>query len=60
MAEAGVEPRRVHDHGPDLLERFRVLKTPTLMVVANKTVRATLVEPRGCNEIQAFLSPWLH
>jgi thioredoxin family protein len=45
---------------PDLLERFRVLKTPTLMVVADKTVRATLVEPRGCDEIQAFLSPWLH
>jgi thioredoxin-like negative regulator of GroEL len=45
---------------PDLLERFRVLRTPTLMVVADKVVRATLVEPRGCEEIQAFLSPWLH
>jgi thioredoxin family protein len=45
---------------PDLLERFQVLKTPTLMVVADKAVRATLVEPRGCEEIQAFLSPWLH
>jgi hypothetical protein len=47
------------DH-PDVLERFRVLKTPTLMVVADKVVQATLVEPRGCEEIQAFLSPWLH
>jgi hypothetical protein len=45
---------------PDLLERFRVLKTPTLMVVADKVVRGTLVEPRGCEEIQTFLSPWLH
>ncbi|MFL5964061.1 MAG: thioredoxin family protein [Gaiellaceae bacterium] len=45
---------------PDLLARFRVLKTPTLMVVADKMVRGTLVEPRGCEEIQAFLSPWLH
>jgi hypothetical protein len=45
---------------PDLLERFHVLKTPTLMVVADKAVRGTLVEPRGCEEIQAFLSPWLH
>jgi hypothetical protein len=45
---------------PDLLERFHVLKTPTLMVVADKAVRATLVEPRGCEEIQTFLSPWLH
>ena len=45
---------------PDLLERFRVQTTPTLMVVSDKAVRATLVEPRGCEEIQAFLSPWLH
>ena len=45
---------------PDLLERFRVRKTPTLMVVADKMVRGTLVEPRGCEEIQAFLAPWLH
>jgi hypothetical protein len=45
---------------PDLLERFRVLKTPTLMVVSDKVVRAILVEPRGCDEIRAFLSPWLH
>jgi hypothetical protein len=45
---------------PDLIERFRVLKTPTLMVVSDKVVRATLVEPRGCDEIRAFLSPWLH
>jgi Thioredoxin len=45
---------------PDLLERFRVLKTPTLIVVADKLVRGRLVEPRGCEQIQAFLSPWLH
>jgi thioredoxin-like negative regulator of GroEL len=47
------------DH-PDLLERFRVLTTPTLMVVADKVVRGKLVEPHGCEEIQAFLAPWLH
>jgi thioredoxin-like negative regulator of GroEL len=47
------------DH-PDLIERFRVEKTPTLMVVADKVVRGTLVEPRGCEEIQTFLAPWLH
>lgn len=44
---------------PDLLERFRIDATPTLMVVANKSVRAKLVEPRGCEEIQTFLAPWL-
>jgi thioredoxin-like negative regulator of GroEL len=45
---------------PDLVERFRVVTMPTLMVVADKVVRATLVAPHGCEEIQAFLAPWLH
>jgi thioredoxin-like negative regulator of GroEL len=44
---------------PDLIDRFEVEKTPTLMVVADKIVRGKLVEPRGCEEIQAFLAPWL-
>jgi thioredoxin-like negative regulator of GroEL len=44
---------------PDLIDRFEVEKTPTLMVVADRIVRGKLVEPRGCEEIQAFLAPWL-
>jgi thioredoxin-like negative regulator of GroEL len=44
---------------PDLLDRFRVEKTPTLMVVDGKAVRGKLEEPRGCEEIQTFLAPWL-
>jgi hypothetical protein len=44
---------------PDLLERFRVGRTPTLMVVDGRVVRGKLVEPRGCEEIQTFLAPWL-
>lgn len=44
---------------PDLLERFRVGRTPTLMVVDGRIVRGKLVEPRGCEEIQTFLAPWL-
>jgi thioredoxin-like negative regulator of GroEL len=44
---------------PDLLERFRIDKTPTLMVVDRKAVRGRLVDPRGCEEIQTFLAPWL-
>lgn len=44
---------------PDLLQRFRVDRTPTLMVVDQKVVRGRLVEPRGCEEIQTFLAPWL-
>jgi thioredoxin-like negative regulator of GroEL len=47
------------DRRPDLLDRFRVERTPTLMVVDGKVVRGKLVEPRGCEEIQTFLAPWL-
>lgn len=45
---------------PDLLERFRVDRVPTLLVIDGSKVRARLVEPRGCEEIQTFLAPWLH
>jgi hypothetical protein len=44
---------------PDLLERFRIADTPTLVVVEDKRVRGRLAQPRGCEEIQAFLAPWL-
>src|SRR3954462_7746808 len=44
---------------PELIDRFGVEKTPTLMVVAERIVRGKLVEPRGCEEIQTFLAPWL-
>jgi thioredoxin-like negative regulator of GroEL len=47
------------DARPDLAQQFQVERVPTLYVVEGKTVRATLVEPRGCREIQRFLSPWL-
>jgi thioredoxin-like negative regulator of GroEL len=44
---------------PDLLERFRIDKTPTIVVVTEKRVRGRLSQPRGCEEIQTFLAPWL-
>jgi thioredoxin-like negative regulator of GroEL len=47
------------DERGDLVERFRVDRVPTLLVVADKRVRGRLVEPRGCEEIQTFLAPWL-
>ena len=47
------------ENRPDLLDRFRVEKIPTLMVVDQKVVRGKLEEPRGCEEIQTFLAPWL-
>jgi thioredoxin-like negative regulator of GroEL len=44
---------------PDLLDRFRVEATPTIVVVEDKRVRGRLAQPRGCEEIQTFLAPWL-
>jgi hypothetical protein len=44
---------------PDLVERFGVEEVPCLVVVEGKTARARLARPRGCRDIEAFLSPWL-
>jgi thioredoxin-like negative regulator of GroEL len=47
------------DAQPELAERLQIERTPTLLVVEEKRVRARLEEPRGCREIEAFLAPWL-
>jgi hypothetical protein len=44
---------------PDLVERFAVDTTPTLVVVEDKQVRARLAHPRGSRDIERFLAPWL-
>jgi thioredoxin-like negative regulator of GroEL len=44
---------------PDLVDRFAIRAMPTLVVVEGKSVRGRLEEPRGCREIEQFLSPWL-
>jgi hypothetical protein len=52
--------RFVHEEErPDLLDRFHIEKTPTLMVVDDRVVRGKLVEPHGCEDIHEFLAPWL-
>ena len=45
---------------PDLLAKFGIELTPTLVVVENRVVAARLEEPRGCKEIERFLAPWLN
>jgi thioredoxin-like negative regulator of GroEL len=45
---------------PDLLERFGVALTPTLVVIEGKSVRARLETPRSSREITSFLAPWLN
>jgi thioredoxin-like negative regulator of GroEL len=47
-----------HQH-PDLVRRFNVSQFPTLVVVEDRTVRARLVQPKGCRDIEELLSPWL-
>ncbi len=44
---------------PDLFQRFRICMLPTLVVVEGKTVSARLERPRGSQEIERFLAPWL-
>jgi len=44
---------------PDLLERFQVNTLPTLLVVEGKRVSGRLEQPRGCRDIEGFLSQWL-
>jgi thioredoxin-like negative regulator of GroEL len=45
---------------PDLLDRFGVALTPTLVVIEEKVVRARLETPRSSREIAGFLAPWLN
>jgi thioredoxin-like negative regulator of GroEL len=45
---------------PDLLERFKVQTLPTLVVVEGHAVAGRLERPRGCRDIEGFLSPWLN
>ena len=51
--------RVVVEDRPDLAERFRVGAAPTLVVVDEKRVRGRLENPRGTQDIQEFLAPWL-
>jgi thioredoxin-like negative regulator of GroEL len=44
---------------PDIVERFRIVEVPTLVVVEDKVVSARLERPNGCKDIEQFLAPWL-
>jgi thioredoxin-like negative regulator of GroEL len=52
--------RVAEEERPDLIERFRIETLPTLVVVEGKVVAGRLERPRGCREIEGFLSRWLH
>ena len=44
---------------PQLVERFRVDKMPTVFVVEQRRVRARVTAPKGRRELEEALSPWL-
>jgi thioredoxin-like negative regulator of GroEL len=43
---------------PELADRFRIERLPTLVVVENKSAKARLECPRGTHEITSLLAPW--
>jgi thioredoxin-like negative regulator of GroEL len=48
------------DRRPDLAEKFRVERVPTICVVEGHKLRRRIVSPRGCKELVRELQPWLH
>lgn len=48
----------VEDH-PDLAARFGVDGIPTLFVIVDNRVQAKIENPRGTQDIEAELAPWL-
>ena len=52
--------RVAEEERPDLLERFKIDTVPTLVVVEGRAVAGRLEYPRGCRDIEGFLSPWLN
>ncbi len=51
--------RVAEEERPDLVRRFSVKTMPTLVVLDGKAVAGRLEQPRGCRDIEKFLSPWL-
>ncbi len=44
---------------PDLLEKFGIELTPTIVVLERQSIAARLESPGGSKEIERFLQPWL-
>jgi hypothetical protein len=51
--------RVAQEERPDLLDKFGIALTPTLVVVEDKRIRARLESPRSSRQISSFLAPWL-
>jgi thioredoxin-like negative regulator of GroEL len=44
---------------PDLLEKFGIGLTPTIVVLERQAIAARLESPRSSKDIERFLQPWL-
>ena len=47
------------DSRPDLAERFRIEKVPTIVVVDGRKAKGRIIAPSGCRDLEEFLRPWL-
>ena len=45
---------------PDLAEKFRIDEVPTICVVEGRKLKRRIAAPRGCQELERELEPWLH
>jgi len=44
---------------PELAQRFRIDSTPSICIVEGRRVVLRAHRPRGANELQRALAPWL-
>jgi thioredoxin-like negative regulator of GroEL len=44
---------------PDLVAKFGITQVPALVVLEDQQIRGKLESPRGCKDIERFLSSWL-
>jgi thioredoxin-like negative regulator of GroEL len=47
------------DASSELARRFSIAEVPTILVVADKGVRARVEQPRTCSDLRDALEPWL-
>lgn len=52
-------PVSVDDH-PELAAKFQIDEVPTVCVVEGRKLRARIVSPRGCKELEDALECWLN
>ncbi len=44
---------------PDLVEKFKIVTMPTLVVIEDRKVKGRLEGRFGCPGVEMFLGPWL-